>query len=165
MDRKDNEMKLYIRQKVMTVGDKYDITDERGRIYFHVESELLAIPARIRLFDINKNEVLLIKRNISFPLASYEILRDGQTVAGVKSEFALFSSKITVTSDTDSFQVDGDLFSMNFTLLRNGQPFAGIHKELIAIGDSYELDIFDDIDIALACALVIIIDNLHHKDN
>lgn len=158
-------MKLYIKQKVLTAGDRFDIKNENGNPIFTAASELFSLPPRFRIFDMKNNEVLTIQKKLAFPLAQYDIIRDGRTIASVNEEFAVLSSRLSVTSDYGSFRIDGDIVSLNYTFYRDDKPFAGIHKAPVSIGDSYELDVYDDIDVELACALVIVIDNRHHSDD
>ena len=59
-------MKLYIKQRVFSLGDKYDIYDANENVVFDVKSELFTIGAKLHLYDLNGQELYYIKRRITF---------------------------------------------------------------------------------------------------
>ena len=51
---------LYIRQRVLSLTDRYDIYDEYGNPYFHVKSEFLTLAAKLHLYDRTGAELYYI---------------------------------------------------------------------------------------------------------
>ncbi len=158
-------MKLYIKQRVFSLGDKYDIYDAGENVVFNVESELFTIGAKLHMYDTAGRELYYIKRKLTFLLAQYEIYQNNYLCASVSQEFALFHSKLNVESSMGSFSIQGDFMSMDYEILRNGMYCGSIHKKWLSWGDSYELDIPDTQDPGFICALVIAIDNCMHNEN
>jgi uncharacterized protein YxjI len=158
-------MKLYIKQRIFSIGDKYDVYDANENVVFDVKSELFTIGAKLHLCDVNGNELYYIKRKLTFMLAEYEIYQNNILCAVISQEFALFRSKLNVESSQGNFEIEGDLFSMDYDIIRNGQYFGSIHKRWLSWGDSYELDIPDEENAGFLCALVIAIDNCLHNEN
>jgi uncharacterized protein YxjI len=158
-------MKLYIRQRIFSLGDKYDVYDAEENVVFDVKSELFTIGAKLHLCDVNGNELYFIRRKFTFMLAQYEIYQNNILCAVISQEFALFRSKLNVESSLGNFEIDGDLFSMDYDIIKNGQYFGSIHKKWLSWGDSYELDIPDEENAGFICALVIAIDNCLHNEN
>jgi uncharacterized protein YxjI len=158
-------MKLYIKQRIFSLGDKYDIYDANENVVFDVKSELFTIGAKLHLCDTQGRELYYIKRKLTFMLAQFEIYQNNFLCAAINQEFSLFHKKLNVESSLGNFSIDGDFFSMDYDITKNGNYFGSIHKKWLSWGDSYELDIPDSRDAAFLCALVIAIDNCLHNEN
>lgn len=158
-------MKLYIKQRIFSIGDKYDIYDAQENVVFDVKSELFTIGAKLHLYNTEGRELYYIKRKITFFLARYEIYQEDNLCATVSQEFALFKSKLNVESSFGEFRIEGDFFSMDYVIYRNGGYFGSVHKKWLSWGDSYELDIPEEENAGFFCALVIAIDNCLHNEN
>lgn len=157
-------MKLYIKQRIFSLGDKYDIYDANENVVFDVKSEFFTIGAKLHLCDAYGNEQYYVKQKLTFMLAEYEIYRNNILCAVVNQEFALFRSKLNVESSMGNFELEGDFFSMDYDIIKNGQYFGSIHKKWLSWRDSYELDIPDEENAGFICALVIAIDNCLHNE-
>lgn len=158
-------MKLYIKQRIFSIGDKYDIYDINENVVFDVQREIFTIGAKLHLCDPSGNELYYIKRKLTFLLAQYEIYKDQILCATISQEFTLFHSKLNVDSCFGNFEINGDFLSMDYTITKDGQYFGSIHKVLLSWGDSYELDIPDAENAGFLCSLVIAIDNCLHNEN
>lgn len=157
-------MQLYLKQRVFTIGDQYDIYDVNGNPVFHVGSEIFTIGAKMHLCDLNGTELYYIRQNFTLFLAQYEIYRNDLLCAVVSQEFAFFSAKLNVESELGRFDITGDFMGMNFQITLNGQYFGSICKKWLSWGDTYELDIPDAGQAPFVCALVAAIDNCIHND-
>ncbi|MDF2541531.1 MAG: hypothetical protein K0S47_1249 [Herbinix sp.] len=158
-------MKLYLKQRIFSLGDKYDIYDVNENTIFNVESELFSFGPKLHLYDSSGNELYYIKRRITFFLAQYEIYRHNDLCATIQQELTFFRKELSVESDHGQFAINGDFLSMDYTLTRNGAYFGSVQKKWLSWGDSYEIDIPDSEDAGFVCALVIAIDNCLHNDS
>jgi uncharacterized protein YxjI len=158
-------MKLYIRQRIFSLGDKYDIYDVNQNVVFNVKSELFTIGAKLHLCDSYGQELYYIKRRITFFLAEYEIYKNSILCAAISQEFTLFRSKLNVESCYGNFTLKGDLFRMDYEIYKDGIYFGSVHKKWLSWGESYELDIPQEENAGFFCALVIAIDNCMHNEN
>ena len=48
-------MKFYIKQKVFTLKDKFDITDEHQNLKYQVKGKFMSISNRLELLDTSGN--------------------------------------------------------------------------------------------------------------
>lgn len=158
-------MKLYIKQRVFSLGDKYDVYDANENVIFDVESELFTIGAKLHLYDQRGQELFYIKRKLTFFLAEYEIYQGNNLCATISQEFALFHPKLNVNSSIGNFTIEGDFMTMNYEIYRNGQFFGSVYKKWLSWGDSYELEVPNDQNAGFFCALVIAVDNCLHNEN
>mgnify|MGYP001015040508 CR=1 FL=1 len=158
-------MKLYLKQRVFSLGDKYDIYDANERVVFHVKSELFTLGAKLYLCDNNGQELYYIRGRITLFLAKYEIYKDNILCGTINQEMTFLKPRLNVKSLYGDFEIKGNLLGMDYEITRNGQYYGSVHKKWLSWGDSYELDILDEENAGFFCALVIAIDNcLHNED-
>ena len=55
-------MKLYIKQKVFSIKDKFTIKDEEGNDKYFVEGKILSLGKKFHVYNMEKEEVLEIFR-------------------------------------------------------------------------------------------------------
>ncbi len=158
-------MKLYIKQKVFSIGDKYDVYDEYGNVYFNVKSEIFTIGDKLHLYDLQNQELFYIRRRITFLCARYEIYRGSQLCAEIQQEFRFFKAKLDISSTYGNYSIEGDLWARSFTIYRDGFPVGGVEKKFLSWSDTYEMNIAENEDCAFFAALVIAIDNCLHNEN
>lgn len=158
-------MKLYIKQKIFSLNDKYNIYDENENQVYYVTSDYFTIGAKMHFMDVNDDELFFIRRKLTFLVASYEIYKKGTLCATVNQKLSLFRGKLDINSSYGNFEIRGDFFGMNFEIYKNGSLFGSISKKWMSWGDTYELNILESENISFFCALVITIDNCLHNEN
>lgn len=159
-------MNLYIRQKVFTIGDRYQICDAAGDPVYEVEGELFSFGARFHLYDGQGRELLYIEQRLFHWLPRYTIYRDGQDIASIAKQFTLFGHRLTVESGYGHFELEGSVFGWVFQILCNGSPVAAIDKAVLSWGDAYELRIADGFPSPeFLCALVVAVDHCVHGND
>lgn len=156
-------MKLYLKQEVFTLLDSYNIYDESQLPVYKVKTRIYKFPPGFDIVSYSGDIIFTVSRHFQFFGRKYDILHNDVTVATIERRFALFERALDITTVTgDVFSVDGDYFGWNFTITKNGMPYATIKKVLLSWGDSYEIDVYDDRECAFATALVIAIDDTFH---
>ena len=55
-------MKLYIKQSVFTLKEKFAVKNEDGLDVFYVEGSFMRIPKMFKIYDSKQNEVAIIER-------------------------------------------------------------------------------------------------------
>lgn len=55
-------MKLYIKQKVFTWGDKFTVKDINGNDRYYVEGEVFSWGKKLHVYDMNGNEAAFIQQ-------------------------------------------------------------------------------------------------------
>lgn len=158
-------MELYIKQRIFSLKDKYNVVDENGNIIFYVEGKVFSIGAKITLFDSFGNEMFYIKQVVPTFMPKYEIYRNNELYAVVKERFSMFSHKIDIMGADRTLLVDGDLWAMDFTVSCNGVLLGHLSKKWFSWGDSYSLYVENSEDAAFFTALSIAVDNCHHNSN
>lgn len=156
-------MKLYIKQKVLTLTDKYNVYDQAGELFYKVNSEPFAWGARLHLMDTQERELYLIHRKVTMLLGKYEIFQGDHLCAEIQQQFRMFGAKLDIVSEHGDYSIDGDLFCYEFKITQNDRVLGTVSKKYMSWCDSYELDIYNAEDAPFFCALVIAIDNCIHN--
>lgn len=149
-------MKLYIKQKLFSFGDKFTVYDQAGNDRYYVEGEVFTFGKKLHLLDLNGNELAFVHQKVWAFLPQFFIQIGGVDVARVVKEIAFFRHQYTV--EGLGWSVEGDFFSHEYQITAGGMPVATVSKEWFTLGDAYEIDIMPGVDEVTALAVVLIID-------
>ena len=157
-------MNLYIKQKVFSIGDKYNVYDEFSQLVFEVKGEVFSFGAKLHIFDSRGYEIMAIHRELLTWLPKYTIYENGVARASVQRKLSLMS-KFEIADTRGVYYIDGDCIGMDFSITTpDGNLLGTIQKEWLSWGDTYKLSVADPSQAALFCALVIAIDECIHNN-
>ena len=149
-------MNLYIKERVFTWGDKFDVCDHNGQMKYYVEGEVFSWGKKLHVYDQYNREVAFIKQELFTWMPCYKVYVNGHEIAQIRKEFSFFRPKYRV--DGLNWDVDGNFWEHNYTVSKGGRPIVSIEKEWLTWGDTYQLTIADDADEIVALAVVLTID-------
>lgn len=161
-------MKLYIKQKVFSIGDSYNIYDEGQNPVFQVKQKLLALLPEFHIYAADGTELYTIKRKIAL-FAKYEIYRNSGTstelVSEINQKFNPLNPTLHANGSMGNYEISGDLFGFSFDIKRDGAFCGSVSKVILSWGDSYELNFADNEDTTFMATLVVAIDNCLHSND
>ena len=149
-------MKLYIKQKVFTWGDKFTVKDINGNDRYYVEGEVLSWGKKLHVYDMNGNEAAFIQQKVFSFLPRYFVYVGDEQVAEIVKEFSFLFPRYSI--EGLGWDIEGRFMAHDYEITQNGRPIVTISKEWMTWGDSYELDIADSKDEIVALAVVLTID-------
>lgn len=149
-------MKLYIKQKVFSWKDKFYVKDENGNDRYYIEGELFSLGKKLHIYDMNSNELAFIHQKVLSFLPRFFVFIGGIQVAEIVKEFTFFRNKYRI--EGLNWDVDGDFMDHDYEITHMGRPIVSISKEWFTWGDSYMLDIADNVDPINALSVVLAID-------
>lgn len=159
-------MRLNIKQKVFSFGDKFSVNATDGTPIIFVEGKVFSVGNKLTIYDAQGNELFYVEQKLFKLLPEYRIYQDGQEIAYLKREFSLFKPKINITSKFGAFTINGNFIGYNFDIINDGKLVATVSKKMVAFSDSYILDIIEEQNVPFLVTLVIVIDQmLHDSDN
>ena len=79
-------MKLYIKEKVFSWGDKFSVKDENGNDKYYVEGEVFSWGKKLHVYDMKGNEVAFIKQEVWSFLPCYYVFCGDNQVAEIRKE-------------------------------------------------------------------------------
>lgn len=149
-------MKLYIREKVFSWGDRFTVKDETGRDRYVVQGQVFSWGKKLHVYDIQGREVAFIKQEIWSFLPRYYVFCGDRQVAEIKKAFTFFFPKYTI--EGLGWEIDGSFMAHEYEITKAGRTIVSISKEWMTWGDSYELNILNPADELVALAVVLTID-------
>jgi len=149
-------MKLYIKQKVFSWGDKFTIKDAAGNDRYWVKGEVLSWGKKLHVYDMADREVAFIKQEIWSFLPRFYVFCGEKQVAEIKKEFTFLFPKYSI--EGLGWEIEGSFLAHDYEITKNGRSIVSISKEWMTWGDSYELEIADPADEIVALSVVLTID-------
>lgn len=149
-------MTLYMDQKVFSWSDKFSIKDANNNPRYFVEGELFSWGHKLHIYNTAGDEVAFVSQKVMTFKPKFEVIINGETVVEVVKEFSFFTPRYTLLG-TD-WTVDGDFFSRSYEISCGNSFVASIKKAWLSWGDSYEININDNINEILVIATVLAID-------
>ena len=156
-------MKLYIKEKVFSWGDKFTVWDEHGNERYFVEGEVFSWGKKLHVKNAWGEEVAFIKQELFTFLPTYHVYVGGREAAQVRKEFSFFLPRYTVNGP--GWEVSGHFLEHDYEITQHGIPVVTIEKEWMTWGDSYVLNIAPSADEITALAVVITIDCVVEQQN
>lgn len=149
-------MKLYMKQKVFSFRDKFNIKNEYGEDKYFIEGEILSLGKKLRIYDMSGNELAFVREKLLAFMPKYTVEINGREVAEIVKKLTFLRPKYYVNGL--GWDVNGDFFSHNYDITDGDRIIVSIHKQFMAWGDTFELDIANDNDAVIALAVVLAID-------
>lgn len=149
-------MKLYIKQKIFSWGDKFYIYDEAGNERYYVEGEIFTWGKKLHLYDLQHNELAFIKQEVFSFLPKYYIFKQDMQIAEVVKEFTFFKQEYSVNGP--GWQVHGDFWAHEYKIEAYSREIASVSKEWMTWGDVYEIRIPEGTDVIPVLGVVLVID-------
>ena len=154
-------MKYFIKQKVFSFKDKFNITNEQQETLYQVEGKVLSIKNKLSLLSPIGDELLKAEKKLFQVFAKYDIFHpDGDQIAQVQRRFSFFKPKFTVYAGNQELTIHGDFIAHSFYIVKEGREIASIKKKLFSFGDSYVIDIAEEVNQELYLFIVIIVDQI-----
>ena len=149
-------MKLYMKQKVFSWGDKFTIKDEYGADKYYVEGQVFSLGKKLRVYDLVGAEVAYIEQQIFTFMPKFFVYINGVKVAEIVKEFSFLRPRYSIAGL--GWEIEGSFMAHDYWISQNGNEIVRISKEWMTWGDSYLIDIADKDDEIVALAVVLAID-------
>ena len=149
-------MRLFIKQRVFSWTDCYDVYDEYGNEKYFVKAEFFTLGHQIHVYDIQGCEIGCIRQKLMTLLPEFQIEMGGVQCGSIRKRFTFLRQKYEV--DCNDWHVEGDFLGWDYDIYAGSDVILHISKELLHWGDTYVLDFADPTDETLGLLLVIAID-------
>lgn len=147
---------LYIKQKVFSWGDKFNIYDENGDERYRVQGEVFSLGKKLHIYDLNDVEVGYIHQKVWALLPRFFIARGGEDVAEVVKKFTFLKPKYTV--EAFGWEVTGKFTGHEYSVMQGDREIVSVYKKWFTWGDTYAISIADGVDEINALAVALVID-------
>lgn len=148
--------KLYIKQKVFSLGEKFTVKDKQERDAYYVEGSFMKIPKSFSIMNKDRKEIGLITKKVFSFLPKFFLEVNGKEILTIEKEFTLFKARYSI--DGEGITVNGNWIDMDFEILQHGKVIGSVSKEWFTWGDSYKVEVLDDKLETIVISIVIAID-------
>lgn len=158
-------MQLYIKQRVFSWTDSFDVFDETGEARYEVKAEFFALGHQIHVYDKRTGaEVGSIHQKLLTLMPEFEIVIGGRVQGRIRKQFTLFHPRYQV--DYRGWDVEGDFMGWDYRVTQGSMEVMSISKELFNWSDTYVLRYNNPANEMPGLLLVIAIDaaNCSHND-
>lgn len=98
-------MQLYIKQRIFSWTDSYDVYDETGEPRYEVRAEFFSFGHQIHVFDKRSGkEVGSIHQKLFAFLPQFEIVIDGMVCGTIRKELSFSSLDTALTIETGTWK-------------------------------------------------------------
>ena len=153
-------MKVVIKNKIFSFTGSSFVLDENGKKAFRVKGRFLS-PTRVKWICDPQGHKLYKVRNKFwnwFKHSAYVYDADGNKLAKIVHPF-FGIKKFIVQGYQNEILIDGKFFSLESTIMKDGQPVGKITRNLELFRDAFTLEA-DAAEMPFMIALVIAIDNI-----
>ena len=149
-----------IRERFFAIGDDFDITDDDGRVVYHVDGKVFTVRNRLVIEDADGREVAAVERHLVSLRPTYAVTIAGEKAADVRKHFFTpFRDRFTIdVPGPDDLEVTGDLLDHEFSIERTGEQVARVSKRWFSLRDTYGVDVAPGEDHLLVLASVLAVD-------
>lgn len=156
---------LYLKQKVFTWGDKYNVFDSNQNIIYHIKGKVFSLRNKMDMFK-NDQFIYHMERKLFHFMPHFTLFNKNQEEeATIIRRFTFIGGKLDIQSKYGQMAMIGQAFQRDFQLTKDGQVVMSIHKKWLSWGDTYEITIHDDEHEAFYVALAILIDVIFHQSS
>lgn len=156
-------MRMHVKQRFLSLGDKYDIYDESDRPLFQVQGQVFSFGAKISVMNLAGQELFFIQQKVFRVLAEYHVYRGNDVCAVVKQRLSFLKPRLDVSSAYGDFEIEGDFMALDFAIRCNGAEVARVSKKFFSFTDRYGVEVYGNADPAFIATLVVAIDNCLHN--
>lgn len=147
---------LYIKQKVLSLSGKFTVKDEQEKDVYYVEGSFMKVPKTYSIMNPAREEVAIITKKMFSFLPKFFVEVNGQEVLTIKKELSFLKPRYTI--DAAGIDVQGNWWEMSFQVLQHGEVVGQVSKEWFTWGDSYKVQILNEEMESIIIALVVAID-------
>ena len=158
-------MKLYLQNKLISIGDSSYVLDEAGKNFFQVNGKVVSPTRKKFLCDLQGNTLYMIRNKYwhFFTHSAFICDSNGQKIVKIKEKFF---GGYTLSGGKDEYEIKGK-FLEGLYIYKNKQPIGRIARKpdfvSIFIRDGYEVEIYTPADAALLTAFAVAYDNIQDQ--
>lgn len=150
-------MKLYIKQKALSLKDRFTVKDEYNQELYQIEGKYFTFAKQLSVKDSSFQEVIYLKQQLWHLFPHIDVSINHESAFQVIMRWAWFKQKYDIVGL--SWTVEGDFWAHKYSIYDHDyQVVATISKALLSWTDYYELDVLKDEHVHESLAIVLAID-------
>lgn len=158
-------MKLFVKNKYISLGESSYVLDEDKNKIFKVKGKIFSPTRKKKIYDMD-GELQYVVRNKFWKLFKTSTLiydADNELVAKLSNSDWDFKNKFVLEGGDEDVTISGNLIqfpSIKLQVTKKDKVIGTITKDFNLFRDTFSIDVDDTEDAAFLVALVISIDNI-----
>ena len=149
-------MKLYIRQKILSLTDTFDIYDEYQNQKYYAKCDFTILLHQLRVFQ-NGVQIGHVSEHFKLLEPEFSFYLNDQFIGKIIKEITLFRPKYHL--NFNDWRIEGDFFGLDYDVFDSrGNIIMSFSKALFAFSDCYCLDIKDPKNEKLCLLIALAVD-------
>ena len=170
-------MKLVLKEKVFTLKERFNVTDEQEQPLYSVEGKFFSWGHQFDVEDASGAHVAHIQQKVLALLPRYFITCDGMEEMELKGHINIIHPHYTLETPDGDWEVRGDFLHHEYTIMKGEESIATVARKWFSFGDSYTLDVAEDRNVVPALCVMVALDCIfedgavaaaaytHHQNN
>ncbi|PMC80317.1 hypothetical protein CJ191_01800 [Aerococcus viridans] len=157
-------MKLYMKQKVFSLKQDFNIYDHNQTPLFRISGKLFSLGRQLRIYDaLTDEELAYVKETLFRLLTQLKIYRDNDYVATIQQKLTFFKTKMAIQDL--GWTIEGDFLDWHYVIKdADHQTIAEVEAKLLSWSDTFEITIDDtEVDPIVVLAIILAIDTIRDK--
>lgn len=163
MESEDYMNKLYIKQKVFSLGGNFTVKDELEQDKYLIKGSFLSIPKTFTIKDTSDNEVGTITKKVFSLLPKFFVAVNGEEVVTIQKKFSFLKARYQI--EGRGIEVHGDWWDKKFEVVSQGEVVGEVNEKWFTWGDTYEVVVIDESLEHIIISLVIAIDFVKQEES
>lgn len=134
--------KLYMKQKVLSLNEKFSVKDKDENIVYRVEGSFFKIPKSFTMYDENEEEIGTVTKELFKLLPKFTVNVLGASPILIEKKLSFFKANYQINSESISIQ--GDWLDKNYAIFRQNQEIAHVNEKWLAMNSTYEITIIEE---------------------
>ena len=154
-----------MRQRMFSIGDDYEIENDRGERVFKLDGKALRIRKTILFEDMDGHELCKIQERMMHVRDSMEIEGpDGNRLALVQKAMItpLRERWVVKRDDGPDLRVQGNIVDHEYTIEQDGAKVAEVSKRWFRVRDTYGVEVAPGENDVLILAVTAVLDTMAH---
>jgi uncharacterized protein YxjI len=153
---------LYLKQKVFSFRDDYQVFDEHQHVQYLAKGRLFSLRSRKEIFLPESTTPLYTILQAVIAVSPTYFLYDKNQVEVAKFSqqlLSFFGTKFHLVVHKKRYYIQGDIFGLTYMINDEQGTLVEIKKKWLSWGDTYHIMIHDRFETTLAISVVLMIDD------
>ncbi|MGH2016469.1 LURP-one-related/scramblase family protein [Aerococcus urinaeequi] len=157
-------MKLYMKQKLFSLKQDFNIYDHNQTPLFRVSGKLFSVGRQLRIYDALTNEELAYVKESPFRFLTHlKVYKGNDYIATIQQKMTLFKTKMAI--EDIGWTIQGDFLGWQYVITdEKNQTIAEVKAKMLSWSDTFEITIDDtQVDPIIVLAIILAIDTIRDK--
>lgn len=150
-------MRLYIKEKIFSLHNKYYVKNEQDQDILEISSKVISLGSKTWIKKLDGTELAYVEQELFHLMPNYNIIINNQIICSIKKKFNFFKNNYELSNN---YRVEGSFINHEFVVYNSQNAKVGqINRKFFTIGDQYIIDIYDENDYLLILLIIVAITN------